>query len=687
MKKTLPILLLNILLICSVEAQNSYSLNFDGLSDYVEVTDESAMIANVNQMTLSGWVYPRNTNAGWPDFDGFFGFRNESDADFYLLQLNNYKVEGRLRSGDGVFTIETAENSISPDTWYHLALTYDGMDLILYINGIEAGTTGASGQISNMTVPLKIGSLEFQTWDFDLDGQVDEVSLWDLALTEQEIQDYMYADLSGEEGLLGYWNFNEGTDTTAYDASGNENHGSIYGATWSTDVPFYNTVTWHVATTGSDANGDGSENNPFATIQTGIDSASDGNIVLIAAGTYIENINYNGKNIVVGSLFLNTSDTSYISSTIIDGNQSGSVVSFESGEDSTAVLTGFTIQNGSNLNGGGIYCLGSSPTITNCTISGNTASGNGGGICLSNSSPAITNCTITGNSAVEGGAIFSDFSSETITNCILWNDSPGEIAVSSGNGPTVTYSDIQGGWTGTGNIAADPLFCNPDSSEYTLTENSPCVGTGENGVNMGALGVGCVDNIAPEVPTGLLIWETDESIELSWNESPDNDFYYFILEKSTDSVFVDYVFILTTNTAYTDTEYELNVLYYYRIAAVDLAGNVSGYSEIVSVVMLSLETDGLVPDEFTLHQNYPNPFNPITTLRYDLPKNSLVSITIYDIMGREVRTLVNQTQDAGFKSVIWNATNDYGKPVSAGVYLYQIQAGEFVQTKKMVLLK
>jgi hypothetical protein len=56
-------------------------------------------------------------------------------------------------------------------------------------------------------------------------------------------------------------------------------------------------------------------------------------------------------------------------------------------------------------------------------------------------------------------------------------------------------------------------------------------------------------------------------------------------------------------------------------------------------------------------------------------------------MGREVRTLVNTIQDAGFKSIIWNATNDYGKPVSAGIYLYQIQAGEFVQTKKMVLLK
>ena len=95
----------------------------------------------------------------------------------------------------------------------------------------------------------------------------------------------------------------------------------------------------------------------------------------------------------------------------------------------------------------------------------------------------------------------------------------------------------------------------------------------------------------------------------------------------------------------------------------------------------------IYPHGFALHQNYPNPFNPITTLRYDLPENSLVNIIIYDMLGREVKTLVNTTQDAGFKSVVWNATNDHGKPVSAGVYLYQIQAGDFVQTKKMVLLK
>ena len=100
-----------------------------------------------------------------------------------------------------------------------------------------------------------------------------------------------------------------------------------------------------------------------------------------------------------------------------------------------------------------------------------------------------------------------------------------------------------------------------------------------------------------------------------------------------------------------------------------------------------------LPKKFVLHQNFPNPFNPTTTLHYDLPEDALVNITIYDILGREVRTLVNQTQDAAHRSVIWDATNDYSMPVSAGIYLYQIQArqinsgqeGEFVQTNKMVL--
>ena len=94
-----------------------------------------------------------------------------------------------------------------------------------------------------------------------------------------------------------------------------------------------------------------------------------------------------------------------------------------------------------------------------------------------------------------------------------------------------------------------------------------------------------------------------------------------------------------------------------------------------------------MPMAFSLHQNYPNPFNPITLLRYDLPNDGLVNITIYDMMGRIVKTLVNGSQTAGFKTIQWNATNNKNEPVPAGLYLYTIQTEEFRQAKKMVLLK
>jgi flagellar hook assembly protein FlgD len=88
-----------------------------------------------------------------------------------------------------------------------------------------------------------------------------------------------------------------------------------------------------------------------------------------------------------------------------------------------------------------------------------------------------------------------------------------------------------------------------------------------------------------------------------------------------------------------------------------------------------------------VHPAFPNPFNPVTTFRYDLQEDVMVNITIYDMMGRTVNNLVSSQQSAGYKSVRWNATNEAGSPVSAGLYLYMIQAGQFRQTKKMVLMK
>ncbi len=101
---------------------------------------------------------------------------------------------------------------------------------------------------------------------------------------------------------------------------------------------------------------------------------------------------------------------------------------------------------------------------------------------------------------------------------------------------------------------------------------------------------------------------------------------------------------------------------------------------------LSIAAEG-VPLEFALHENYPNPFNPTTTLRFDLPEISDITLTIYNMLGQKVRTFDYQNTSAGYHSVTWDATNNFGQQVGAGVYLYQLQTKNFVKTRKMVLLK
>lgn len=138
------------------------------------------------------------------------------------------------------------------------------------------------------------------------------------------------------------------------------------------------------------------------------------------------------------------------------------------------------VNNNSANWGGGITCWENSPaTISNCLISGNLADSGGGITCHQNSSAIIRHCTITGNSANLSGGIYYHFSSPRITNCILWHDSPDEVATSLGS-PSLTYSNIQGGYEGEGNINADPLFVNPNEMDYYLQPNSPCIDAGIN---------------------------------------------------------------------------------------------------------------------------------------------------------------------------------------------------------------
>jgi hypothetical protein len=112
-------------------------------------------------------------------------------------------------------------------------------------------------------------------------------------------------------------------------------------------------------------------------------------------------------------------------------------------------------------------------------------------------------------------------------------------------------------------------------------------------------------------------------------------------------------------------------------------------NDVIQVMHISLMTgnDALIPDVFALKQNYPNPFNPVTTIRYDIPENTHVKMVIYDILGRQVRTLVNRDHDPGYYKILWDGRNEMGKEMASGVYFYQIHAGSFHKNAKMIVVK
>lgn len=119
----------------------------------------------------------------------------------------------------------------------------------------------------------------------------------------------------------------------------------------------------------------------------------------------------------------------------------------------------------------------------------------------------------------------------------------------------------------------------------------------------------------------------------------------------------------------------------YRLKQIDTDGSFE-YSDIVEV-----ELESNLPTEYSLEQNYPNPFNPSTTIKFDLPKQQKVSLKIYNILGSEVVTLVNEEKEAGRYALQWNGRNSFGGRIASGLYIYRIKTPEFTSTKKMLMLK
>ena len=358
-----------------------------------------------------------------------------------------------------------------------------------------------------------------------------------------------------------------------------------------------------------------------------------------------------------------------------------------------------TNNNALTEHGGGIAVFVGGAVLNNVEISHNTAEYLGGGAAIYESEVDLFNTTFSNNiDHANNSAIWSMNSTVGLVNSIVWDNQPNQLE----GAYTITYSNIPSNTQifgdGEGNINTDPLFVDPGNGDFTLSDGSPCIdagtadidGDGEEDItdytgsspDMGAY------EVTLAAPTGFTIYPVETYVVLTWDSVTDDDFEYFILERSTNIEFTEDINSEALITNYfEDDDLEYDTEYFYRLYYVS-GGDNSEYSDILSVTLdwMSVEGDQL-PKTYALHQNYPNPFNPITTLRYGLPEDAMVNITIYDMMGRVVSNLVNKQQYGGYKSVQWNATNNQGEPVSAGVYLYKIQAGDFIDTKKMILLK
>jgi hypothetical protein len=210
-----------------------YELEFNSISlSYVDIPNASGLIANKTAFSTSGWVYPQTDNS----HSGLFGFRNNTDADFYLLQMTNTNnVEARFRNSAGLNFDIVAMNLLDFGQWQHLAFTYDGSYIRLYKDGNLVDSIAANGTITQLNQSFKLGALDWQGTLFHMMGNLDEIRLWDVALSANEINNWMCVGVDSTHpnytNLMGYWNLNEGIGSYTDDQTANGNNGTLFGGT------------------------------------------------------------------------------------------------------------------------------------------------------------------------------------------------------------------------------------------------------------------------------------------------------------------------------------------------------------------------------------------------------------------------------------------------------------------------
>ena len=490
--------------------------NFDGSNDKIVIQNSPELVFTNTSFSVSAFVYPENT----PPARSYgthshilsktYGDGNSIGRNYQLDFTRDDDTHGWFLFAAGPPGVYSAE-SFEINDYYHVVgvADFEIDSMRIYVNGTLQGTRSLD-EITPSDGPLILGYGEPAAHFFYFDGQIDDVSIFKKALTQSEI-DSIYtsrgwpspavpqnlAAEAGNEQVALTWNSVADSDLAKYRIYRDTSSPAemLYDSvlvfanpnTFYNDDAVQNGIKYYYRITAVDSfdlasefsaevfttpayqhltvKTDGTGN--YSSIQAAINASMDGDTVLVYPGSYVENINYSGKSIVVASRFLTTADTSFILNTIIDGNDNGSTVVFINGESSASKLVGITVQNGNSIGspygqgdpGGGIYSdVGCSPVIANCIIRNNNA-GAGGGINCHNAT-LITDCTLYGNTATStGGGVYTESGSVILKNSRLYDNEAGE----KGGGiearglmmilNCLIYQNIEGGINSTFNIS------------------------------------------------------------------------------------------------------------------------------------------------------------------------------------------------------------------------------------------
>ena len=404
----------------------------------------------------------------------------------------------------------------------------------------------------------------------------------------------------------------------------------------------------------------------YSLIQDAINASSNYDTVLVSSGIYTENIRFYGKNIVV------TSTNGAASTTIQAANTGVAVVRMINGEPKGAEISGFTI-TGSNYCG--IDCDNSSPSIISNIIEKNKSNNpaNGAGIDLNSTSGSLIKYNIFRYDTADtyGSAIESFYSADDTICYNLIYDCRGVTEIRCVSCRAAIYNntiDVDGSaFSGISNQDSEVIDC-----RNNIILNVPDTNLGVDAVGVYAAAGGyarvaynCFFNNASGNYSGAgIILESGnkDSYPLFWATPLDDPDYYDLRPFSTCIDAGD-------SAAFFNDP--------------DGSRNDMGWKPwYISPKQMELDTDEILPKDYSLTTNFPNPFNARTTIQYSIPTDANVSLDIYDLLGRHVVRLVDNYQRAGIHQVVWDAAEH-----SSGTYFYKISSGDYNTTDKMILLK